>query len=52
MHLRHDPNAPPAPLVSFDEFLRVDIRVGTIIEVDQFPEAKNLHLSSRLTLAV
>jgi tRNA-binding protein len=40
MHLRHDPNAPPAPLISFDEFLRVDIRVGTIIEVDEFPEAK------------
>jgi tRNA-binding protein len=40
MHLRHDPNAPAAPLISFDEFLRVDIRVGTIIEVDEFPEAK------------
>jgi tRNA-binding protein len=40
MHLEHDPNAPAAPLISFDEFLRVDIRVGTIIEVDEFPEAK------------
>jgi tRNA-binding protein len=40
MHLRHDPNAPAAPVISFDEFLRADIRVGTIIEVDEFPEAK------------
>jgi tRNA-binding EMAP/Myf-like protein len=40
MQLRHDPNAPAAPVISFDEFLRVDIRVGTIIEVDEFPEAK------------
>ena len=40
MHVRHDPNAPAAPLISFDEFLRVDIRVGTIIEVEEFPEAK------------
>jgi hypothetical protein len=24
MHLEHDPNAPAAPLIFFDEFLRVD----------------------------
>jgi tRNA-binding protein len=40
MHLEHDPNASAAPAISFDEFLRVDIRVGTIVKVDQFPEAK------------
>jgi tRNA-binding protein len=40
MHLEHDPNSPATPIISFDEFLRVDIRVGTIIEVHEFPEAK------------
>ena len=25
--------------LSFDEFLRVDIRVGTIVDVQPFPEA-------------
>ncbi|MBV8481667.1 MAG: tRNA-binding protein [Verrucomicrobia bacterium] len=40
MHLEHDPNAVAAPIISFDEFLRVDIRIGTIIEVTEFPEAR------------
>lgn len=27
--------------IKFDDFTKVDIRVGTIIEVNDFPEAKN-----------
>jgi tRNA-binding protein len=40
MHLLHDPAAPPAPTITFDQFLAVDIRVGTIIAVEPFPEAR------------
>ncbi len=31
MHATHDPQAPPAAPISFDQFLAVDIRVGRIV---------------------
>jgi tRNA-binding protein len=40
MHVTHDPAAPPAEQISFDQFLAVDIRVGTIVAVEPFPEAR------------
>ena len=40
MHVTHDPAAAPAEQISFDQFLAVDIRVGTIVAVEPFPEAR------------
>lgn len=40
MHMDHDPHAAPAPTISFDQFLAVDIRVGTIVAAEPFPEAR------------
>ncbi|MBN8810222.1 MULTISPECIES: tRNA-binding protein [unclassified Sphingomonas] len=40
MHLSHDPAAPAAETIGFDQFLAVDIRVGTIVEALPFPEAR------------
>jgi tRNA-binding protein len=40
MHLVHDPAAPAAAQIGFDQFLAVDIRIGTVIAVEPFPEAR------------
>ncbi len=40
MHIDHAPDAPPLPEITFDDFLKVDIRIGTVVEARPFPEAR------------
>lgn len=40
MHKVPEDGAPAAPAITFDQFLTVDIRVGTIVAVEPFPEAR------------
>jgi tRNA-binding protein len=39
-HKLSDPTAPAADQIAFDQFLAVDIRVGTVVAVEPFPEAR------------
>ncbi|MBX9795772.1 tRNA-binding protein [Sphingomonas sp.] len=40
MHLPPDPAAPRAAEVAFDDWLKLDIRVGTVVSAAPFPQAR------------
>lgn len=40
MHLDHDPAAPAGDTIGFDDFLKVDIRLGTIVGSEVYEGAR------------
>lgn len=40
MHVTFTPETPAADAIGFDDFLKTDIRVGTITHAENYPEAR------------
>ena len=48
MHLEHDPAGPAAETIEFADFLRVDIRVGTVVAAEVYEGARKPSLKLRI----
>lgn len=48
MHKLPEAGSPPAETIDFGQFLAVDIRVGTIVAAEDYPEARNPSLKLRI----
>lgn len=48
MHVVPDPVAPAAAAIGFDDWLRIDVRVGTVVAAEPFPEARKPALKLRI----
>lgn len=52
MHLDFDPSSLPSENIEFNQFLKVDMRIGEIIEVEDFPEARKPSYKLRIDFGV
>ena len=48
MHVAPDPGAPAAAAIGFDDWLRIDVRVGTVVAAEPFPEARKPAIKLRI----